>query len=126
LDKAVCIAKKDAKIYCFGLQIGRFAPLIPAFVYLSFSLGREAPPDLPVLGLVVLVFGVSSADGISIPIEREVETCELLQRAPVSTAAIVFDESLVGSAFSIVLEAECVIRIILGVSAFSALGCWSL
>jgi len=72
LDMGVCIAKKDAKIYCFSLQIGGFAPLIPDFVYLSFSLGREAPSDLPVLGLVVLVFGVSSPDAISIPVDREV------------------------------------------------------
>jgi hypothetical protein len=53
---------------------------------------------------MVCLFGESSVEAISIPIEREVETRELLQTAPVSTAAIVFDESLVGSAFSIVLS----------------------
>ena len=44
ISKAACIAKKDAKIYYFKPQILGFGILIPAFVYLSFSLGREMHP----------------------------------------------------------------------------------
>jgi ABC-2 type transport system permease protein len=104
--KAVCIAKKDARIYYFKPQIFGFGILIPAFVYLSFSLGREIPPDLLVPGLVGMVslFGASSVEAISIAMERQTETYELLQTAPVSTAGIVFGKSLAGSAFGIALS----------------------
>jgi len=106
LRRGVCIAKKDAKIYYFKPQIVGFGILIPAFVYLSFSLGREIPPDLLIPGLVGMVslFGASSIEAIAIPIERQTETWELLQLAPVSTLTIVFGKSLAGSAFGIMLS----------------------
>jgi ABC-2 type transport system permease protein len=106
LTKGACIAKKDAKVYYFKPQIFGFGILIPAFVYLAFSLGREIPPGLLVPGLVSMVslFGASSVEAISIAMEKQTETYELLQTAPVSTAGIVFGKSLAGSAFGIVLS----------------------
>jgi ABC-2 type transport system permease protein len=106
LSKGVCIAKKDARIYYFKPQILGFGILIPAFVYLSFSLGREIPPDLLIPGLVSMIslFGASSVVAISITIEKQTETYELLQTAPVSTATIVLGKSLAGSAFGMVLS----------------------
>ena len=142
MSKAACIAKKDAKIYYFKPQILGFGILIPAFVYLSFSLGREIPPDLLIPGLVGMVslFGASSVEVISITIEKQTETYELLQIAPVSTATIVLGKSLAGSAFGIILSLVTavgatavsggrianpflfVVAIIIGAFAFSALG----
>jgi ABC-2 type transport system permease protein len=106
LARGLVIARKDAKIYYFKPQIFGFGILIPAFVYLSFSLGREMPSSLLVPGLVGMVslFGASSIEAISIPIEKQTETYELLQIAPVSTRTIVFGKSLAGSAFGIVLS----------------------
>jgi len=142
LRKAACIAKKDAKIYYFKPQILGFGVLIPAFVYLSFSLGREIPSDLLIPGLVGMVslFGASSVEVISITIEKWTETYEILQTAPVSTATIVLGKSLAGSAFGIMLSLITaigaallsggrianpflfVVAIIIGAFAFSALG----
>jgi len=106
IGKALCIAKKDARIYYFKPQIFGFGILIPAFVYLSFSLGREIPPELLVPGLVGMVslFGSSSIEAIAIPIERQTETYELLQTAPISTATIIFGKSLAGTAFGVALS----------------------
>ena len=106
ISKAACIAKKDAKIYYFKPQILGFGILIPAFVYLSFSLGREIPSDLLIPGLVGMVslFGASSVEAISITIEKQTETYEILQTAPVSTTTIVLGKSLAGSAFGIMLS----------------------
>jgi len=106
LSKAACIAKKDAKIYYFKPQILGFGILIPAFVYLSFSLGRVIPSDLLIPGLVGMVslFGASSVEAISVTIEKQTETYELLQVAPVSTTTIVLGKSLAGSAFGIMLS----------------------
>jgi ABC-2 type transport system permease protein len=142
LGRAVCIAKKDARIYYFKPQILGFGILIPAFVYLSFSLGREIPPDLLIPGLVGMVslFGASSVEAISITIEKQTETYELLQTAPVSTTNIVFGKSLAGSAFGIMFSLATatgavmlsggrvanpllfMIAAIVGAFAFSALG----
>jgi ABC-2 type transport system permease protein len=142
MSKAVCIAKKDAKIYYFKPQILGFGILIPAFVYLSFSLGREIPSDLLIPGLVGMVslFGASSVEAISITIEKQTETYELLQIAPVSTATIILGKSLAGSAFGIMLSLATAVgatllsggqianpilfvaAIIMGAFAFSALG----
>jgi ABC-2 type transport system permease protein len=142
LSKAVCIAKKDAKVYYFKPQILGFGILIPAFVYLSFSLGREIDPDLLIPGLVGMVslFGASSVEAISVAIERQTETYEILQIAPVLTATIVLGKSFAGSAFGIMLSLVAavgaaavsggqignpflfVVAVVVGAFAFSALG----
>jgi ABC-2 type transport system permease protein len=142
ISRAACIAKKDAKIYYFKPPILGFGILIPAFLYLSFSLGREIPSDLLIPGLVGMVslFGASSVEVISIAIEKQTETYEILQTAPVTTATIALGKSLAGSAFGIVLSLITaigaallsgggianpilfVVTIIMGAFAFSALG----
>ena len=53
---------------------------------------------------MVSLFGASSIEAIAIPIERQTETWESLQLAPVSTLTIVFGKSLAGSAFGIMLS----------------------
>jgi len=142
LSKAVCVAKKDAKIYYFKPQILGFGILIPAFVYLSFSLGRQIRPDLLIPGLVGMVslFGASSVEAISIAIEKQTQTYEILQIAPLSTTTIIFGKSLAGSAFGIMLSLVTalgatflsrglignpflfVVAVVAGAFAFSALG----
>jgi ABC-2 type transport system permease protein len=106
LTRGVAIAKKDAKVYYFKPQIFGFGILIPTFVYLSFSLGRQISADLLIPGLVGMVslFGASSVEAISIPLEKQTETYELLQTAPISTATIVFGKGLAGSAFGMTLS----------------------
>jgi len=106
IRRGVTIAKKDARIYYFKPQIFGFGILIPAFVYLSFSLGRELSPDIMIPGLVgmVALFGASSVEAISIPIEKQTGTYELLEIAPVSTAAVIFGKGLAGSAFGLLLS----------------------
>ena len=138
----ICIAKKDARIYYFKPQIFGFGILIPGFVYLSFSLGRQIPNDLLIPGLVAMIslFSASSIEAIAIPIERQTGTYELLQTAPITTATIIFGKSLAGSAFGITLSLLTAIgamlltggtianpflfalAVILGSFAFSALG----
>jgi ABC-2 type transport system permease protein len=142
IQRAFCIAKKDARIYYFKPQIFGFGILIPGFIYLSFSLGREIQPELLIPGLVGMVslFGASSVEAISIAMERQTGTYELLQTAPVSTAGILFGKSLAGSAFGIALSLVTalgsallgqshitspllfVVAVVFGSFAFSALG----
>ena len=142
LRKVVCIAKKDARIYYFKPQILGFGILIPAFVYLSFSLGREIPPDLLIPGLVGMVslFGASSVEAISIAMEKQTQTYEILQISPVSTTTIILGKSLAGSVFGILLSLvtavgaalvsggqignpfSFIVAVVTGAFAFSAIG----
>jgi len=89
---------------------------------------------------MVSLFGASSVEAISITIEKQTQTYELLQTAPVSTATIVLGKSLAGSAFGAMLSlctsigavllsrarianpSLFLIALILGTFAFSALG----
>jgi ABC-2 type transport system permease protein len=142
VSRGISIAKKDARIYYFKPQIFGFGILIPGFVYLSFSLGRQIPNEILIPGLVAMIslFSASSIEAIAIPIERQTGTYELLQMAPVTTATIVFGKSLAGSAFGVVLSLVTAIgamlltggaiinpflfalAVIVGSFAFSALG----
>lgn len=142
MARGISIAKKDARIYYFKPQIFGFGILIPGFVYLSFSLGRQIPNEILIPGLVAMIslFSASSIEAIAIPIERQTGTYELLQTAPVTTATIVFGKSLAGSAFGVALSLVTAIgamlltggnivnpflfalAVIVGSFAFSALG----
>jgi len=142
VSRGISIAKKDARIYYFKPQIFGFGILIPGFVYISFSLGRQIPNEILIPGLVAMIslFSASSIEAIAIPIERQTGTYELLQMAPVTTATIVFGKSLAGSAFGVVLSLVTAIgamlltggaiinpflfalAVIVGSFAFSALG----
>lgn len=142
VSRGISIAKKDARIYYFKPQIFGFGILIPCFVYLSFSLGRQIPNEVLIPGLVAMIslFSASSIEAIAIPIERQTGTYELLQMAPLTTATIVFGKSLAGSAFGVVLSLLTAIgamlltasnivnpflfalAVIVGACAFSALG----
>lgn len=106
MARGISIAKKDARIYYFKPQIFGFGILIPGFVYLSFSIGRQIPNEILIPGLVAMIslFSASSIEAIAIPIERQTGTYELLQTAPVTTATIVFGKSLAGSAFGVALS----------------------
>jgi ABC-2 type transport system permease protein len=113
--KAFCVAKKDARIIYFKPQILGFGILIPAFVYLSFSIGREISFTLLASGLVgvVSLFGASSVVAISIPIEKQTQTIELLQTAPLSTLNIIFGKCLAGSAFGMLLSLVTALGVVL-------------
>jgi len=53
---------------------------------------------------MIALFGASSIEAISIPIEKQSETYEILQTAPLSTTNILFGKSLAGSAFGMMLS----------------------
>jgi ABC-2 type transport system permease protein len=115
IANAACLARKDARIFYFKPQILGFGILIPAFLYLSFSIGREIPFNLLVPGLVgvVSLFGASTVVAISIPNEKQTQTYELLQSAPLSTLNIIFGKCLAGSAFGIFLSLVTALGVVL-------------
>jgi ABC-2 type transport system permease protein len=79
--------------------------LFPLFMFLAFAIGRDAPPETLVPGLIsiTILFSASSIEPVSIPIERRVKTFDRLLSAPVSLHTVVLGESLSGFLYSIAI-----------------------
>jgi ABC-2 type transport system permease protein len=72
-------------------------------MFLSFAIGKNAPPGTLIPGLIAitLMFSASSIEPVSIPIERRVKTFERLLSAPISLYSLVSGESLSGFLYSL-------------------------
>ena len=77
--------------------------MFPLFMFLSFAIGKNAPPGTLIPGLITitLMFSASSIEPVSIPIERRVKTFERLLSAPISLYSLVSGESLSGFLYSL-------------------------
>jgi ABC-2 type transport system permease protein len=106
LTQAIYIAKKDAKLYYFKQPVIMFGIIFPTFLYFSFSIGREIPPNLflPALVAVTSLFASGSIVVVSLSMERGAGTLDRLLTAPVSLSMIVLGKALAGCAFGFVLS----------------------
>jgi len=104
--KAVYIAKKDAKIYFFKWPNITFGLLLPAIIYLAFSVGRPTEISLTIPGLVAMaaLFGAGAIQSVALPLERATGTFDRLLAAPVSLATIIVGKALGGFFFGMVLS----------------------
>src|SRR4030065_1505581 len=104
--KAVCIARKDAKIYFFKGPNITFGLLFPAIIYLAFSVGRTAEISMVIPGLVAMssLFGAGAIESIALPLERAKGTFDRLLAAPISLTTIIVGKALGGFFFGIFLS----------------------
>lgn len=104
--KAVYIAKKDAKIYFFKWPNITFGLLLPAIIYLAFSVGRPAEISSTIPGLVAMaaLFGAGAIQSVALPLERATGTFDRLLAAPVSLTTIIVGKALGGFFFGMVLS----------------------
>jgi len=104
--KAVHIAKKDAKIYFFKWPNITFGLLLPAIIYLAFSVGRPAEISFTIPGLVGMagLFGAGAIESIALPLERAKGTFDRLLVAPISLTTIIVGKALAGFFFGMVLS----------------------
>ena len=103
MSGARAIAKKDMRIYYLKPNIIVSGIMFPLFMFLSFAIGKNAPPGTLIPGLIAitLMFSASSIEPVSIPIERRVKTFERLLSAPISLYSLVSGESLSGFLYSL-------------------------
>ena len=103
ISGAWAIAKKDMRIYYLKPNIIVSGIMFPLFMFLSFAIGKNAPPGTLIPGLIAitLMFSASSIEPVSIPIERRVKTFERLLSAPISLYSLVSGESLSGFLYSL-------------------------
>lgn len=102
---AWAIAKKDMRIYYFRSNIIVSGILFPLFMFLSFAIGKNAPPKTLIPGLIsiTLLFSASQIEPVSLTLERRVKTFERLLSAPISLNSLIFGESISGFLYSLLI-----------------------
>jgi ABC-2 type transport system permease protein len=97
------IAKKDMRIYYFRSNIIVSGILFPLFMFLSFAIGKNAPPSTLIPGLIsiTLMFSASQIEPVSLTLERRVKTFERLLSAPISLNSLILGESISGFLYSL-------------------------
>jgi len=106
-DLSACwaIAKKDMRIYYIKPGTLMFGIMFPLFMFLSFAVGKNAPPSTLIPGLIAItiLFSSSSIGPMVIPTERRVKTFDRLVSAPISFYSIMMGKTLGGFLFSLAM-----------------------
>lgn len=106
LRRALAVCKKDVRIYYFKGPVLIFGILLPIFLFLAFSIGRNVPADFLVPGLLgmTLFFTATSVVQVIAPWETRMKTLERLVSAPISIAAIIVGDVLASFLFGIIIS----------------------
>lgn len=114
LKKSLAIVKKDLSIYYLRPPVMIQGLLIPAFLFVSFSLKREAPLEFLVPGLLgmALFFAVSAVTPVIFPWETKMNTLERLVSSPIALWAVLFGDILASVLFGIFITAFVLIAAI--------------
>ena len=141
-SSAWAIAEKGIRIYYAKPPVLMWGILMPFFMFLSWSVGRNRPAGALIHGLVAITvfFTASSIGPVIIPWEKRVRTVERLLAAPVSLTAVLLGKTHAGVIFGIVVAliphavgwfslgaqmtdtVTLVLAILLAAGAFSSLG----
>ncbi len=115
LKRSLAITKKDLSIYYFRGPVIIQGLLIPAFLFLSFSVRREMPLEFLMPGLLgmALFFTVSAITPVIAPWETRMRTFERLVSSPIALWAIIFGDILASVIFGV-----CVTSLIILIGVF--------
>jgi ABC-2 type transport system permease protein len=96
LKRALVIARKDIRIYYSKGPVVIIGLLLPVFLFLSFSIGRNLSLDSLMPGLMgmTVFFTAASMSPIITPFESQGRTLERLMVCPISFKTIVFGDIL--------------------------------
>jgi len=116
---AWAIALKDMRTYYTRPPSIMFGILFPFSLFLSFSIGRNAPiaTQIPVLVAQTLFFSSSSIGPVVIPSERANQTFDRFLTSPVSLSSILIGKTLAGVIFGIGIS---IIPIVVGMALFGS------
>lgn len=101
--RAWAIAEKDIRIYYAKPPVLMWGVIMPFFMFLSWSVGRNKPTGalIPSLVAITVFFTSSSIGPVIIPWEKGMRTFERLLAAPVSLTAVLLGKTLAGLIFGI-------------------------
>ena len=113
--KAWYIAKKDIKVYFFKAPNFTYSLLIPISLFLAFSIGTKINPIVMISGLtaIVILFGTTSIEAVSVVLEKQTGTFERLLTAPISFFYIILGKALAGTLFGLSTAIIIIIPLIL-------------
>lgn len=107
LSRAWAITKKDARIYYLRPGTMMFGLMFPLFLFISFAVGRDLPPQALIPGLmaITIFFSASSVGPVAVPTERRMKTHERMITAPISPLSILLGEIAGGAVYGAVMTA---------------------
>jgi ABC-2 type transport system permease protein len=118
IKRSFAIVKKNVRIYYFKGMVVILGLMIPFFLFLSFSIGRDMPANalMPgLLGMTVFFTAASVAPAI-MPWETRARTLERVVSAPVSVWALFLGDVLASFLYGIVISIfPVVIGLFLGI-----------
>lgn len=103
--RALYIAKKDARVYYFKAPNFTYGLLMPASLFLAFSLAGQMNMALIVSGLpaLAIMFGTMSIEAVAIVLEKQTGTFERLLTAPVSFFSLLLGKAISGFLFGLTI-----------------------
>jgi len=115
LSRSWAITKKDARIYYLRPGTMMFGLMFPLFLFISFAVGRDLPPQALIPGLmaITIFFSSSSVGPMAVPTERRMKTHERMITAPISPLSILLGEIAGGAVYGAAMTA---IPLIIGVA----------
>lgn len=116
LRRSFAIAKKDLRVYYFKGPVVIFGILMPAFLLLAFSIGREMSMEslMPgMLGMTVF-FTASAVSPVVAPWETQARTLERLASCPVAVWTILFGDALGSFIFGVAIS---IVPVVVGLGA---------
>ena len=89
--RALVIARKDIRIYYAKGPVIIYGVLMPVFLFLAFTIGRNLPSDFVIPGPLgmILFFTATSVSPIVVPWEAQARTLERLMACPVRLETII-------------------------------------
>ena len=104
--RALVIAKKDIRVYYSKGPVIIFGILFPAFLFLSFAIGRNLSLDFMMPGLLgmVLFFAATAISPAVAPWETQARTLERLMSCPVTLPTIILGDVLASFAFGTLIS----------------------
>ena len=105
------IALKDAKVYFFKAPNLTYSFLIPLSLFFAFYISNKIEPTIIISGLTVLVilFGTTSIEAVSVVLEKQTGTLERLLTAPISFFYILLGKVLAGTLFGLITASITII-----------------
>jgi ABC-2 type transport system permease protein len=104
--RSLAIAKKDLRVYYAKGPVVIFGILLPTFLFLAFSIGRQMPVNSLIPGLLgmAVFFTATAVSPVVFPWETQARTLERLASCPVTVWAILFGDMLASVIFGVVIS----------------------
>jgi len=106
VGRSLAIVRKDLRVYYAKGPVVIFGILMPTFLFLAFSIGRQMPLNSLIPGLLgmAVFFTTTAVSPVVFPWETQARTLERLASCPVAVWTILLGDMLASVVFGIVIS----------------------